>query len=231
MTSPILEVIGFDLEGCHIAQDCGADRIELCANPNLGGTTPSRELILKAREHLNIPLYVMIRPRGGGFHYNTSELEQMKDDIAFCESIDCDGVVLGMLTKDNHVDIVNLSEMMQLISKCGVTFHRAFDLVQNPAKSMLEIMQLGFERILTSGQKPTAIEGAELLKSLIQHSPNMIMPGSGITAENLPQLHAEVGARQYHSSAKVTDVHGNYQGVDPKEVQNMRKVLDNFSIA
>ena len=198
-----LEVIGFNIESCMAAQDAGADRIELCASPGEGGTTPSYAFIKAAREKLHIDLYAMIRPRGGDFLYNNEEFEIMKNDVLLCKQSGCDGIVTGLLTEDGKVDAKRCKELIGYAYPLGATFHRAFDRVANPLEAMEDIIELGFERILTSGLAPKAIDGKETLAALIKKSAEriIIMPGSGVNASNIISIAEITGTKEFHSSA------------------------------
>ena len=198
-----LEIIGFNIESCIAAQDAGADRIELCASPGEGGTTPSYAFIKAAREKLHIDLYVMIRPRGGDFLYNDEEFEIMKNDVLLCKQSGCDGIVTGILTEDGKVDKKRCEELIGYAYPLGATFHRAFDRAAHPFEAMEDIIDLGFERILTSGLAPKASEGIETLAGLIKKSAEriIIMPGSGVNASNIISIAASTGAKEFHSSA------------------------------
>jgi len=200
-----LEIIGFNIESCVAAQDAGAHRIELCANPLEGGTTPSYGFINAAREKLSIELYVMIRPRGGDFLYSNDEFEIMKKDIELCKQSGCDGVVLGLLTPDGNVDKKRCRTLVDYAYPLGVTFHRAFDRTNDPFQSMEDIIEMGCERILTSGLHPKAIDGVEITKQLILQADHriIIMPGSGVSSQNIASLAGSTGAVEFHSSASV----------------------------
>jgi copper homeostasis protein len=223
----MLEIIAFDLEGCKIAERAGADRIELCADPHLGGTTPSFDLIKQAKAICNIPIHVMIRPRGGGFCYNEIEVSEMESAIQVCKMHALEGVVFGVLQNDGYLDD-DLN--MKLISHCGdmsKTFHRAFDEIVHPFSSLEKIIALGFDRILTSGLHPTAEAGKDVIKKMIKQAEGriIIMPGSGIKGENLKLLDDYLGAIDYHSSAKIIDSDANYIGVNQQEVASMKETL------
>jgi copper homeostasis protein len=223
----LLEVIGFDLEGALAAEQAGAHRIELCAEPALGGTTPHETLIRAAIQSLRIPVYVMIRPRGGDFNYSDTEFETMKQSVKFCKSACCQGIVFGILTPSANVDIARCAELIALAQPMKATFHRAFDVVAEPLHALEQIIELGFERILTSGQEPTATQGIQLIKSCINQAAGriIIMPGSGVISSTLPQLIAETEAQEYHTSAKLTGHLGQYLGVDTSEARTMVNML------
>jgi copper homeostasis protein len=199
-----LEVIGFTLQGCIAAQHAGALRIELCDNPEEGGTTPSYGFIKIARKNLTVDLYPIIRPRGGDFLYTTSEFEMMIADIKVCKKLGCDGVVLGMLNADGSVDKVRCSRLVELAFPMSVTFHRAFDRVADAAQALEDIIEIGCERILTSGGEPHALDGVAAIASFIKQANGriIIMPGSGIRSDNIFQISKQTGATEFHTSAR-----------------------------
>jgi copper homeostasis protein len=200
----MLEICCFNLKSAIIAQNAGARRLELCADQAAGGTTPSFGVIKTAREKLQIPLYPIIRPRSGDFLFNDEEFEIMMNDVALCRQIGCDGVVIGMLNPDATIDKKRCEKLAQLAYPLGVTFHRAFDYLKNPQQGLEDIIEIGCERILTSGQQPTAMEGWELIVQLIQQAANriIIMPGSGIRSSNIIELEQKTKAEEFHSSAR-----------------------------
>jgi len=204
MDSIKVEVCADSIDSALAAQSAGACRVEYCANLPEGGTTPSIGQIEIARKLLNIKLYVIIRPRGGDFFYNDTEFEIMKSDIHHCGKIGCDGVVIGMLHADGSVDKERCKELIDIAHNysMGVTFHRAFDHCRNLFEGMEAIIAMGCERILTSGGKDTAPEGASIIRQLIQQAGNriVIMPGAGITAENAADLIKNTGATELHGT-------------------------------
>lgn len=215
-----LEVIAFDLLSCQLAADNGADRIELCANPHEGGTTPSYGMMKAARKSTQIQVFPIIRPRGGDFLYTQEEFEIMKEDIMAAQDIGCDGVVIGILNNDGTVDVEKCQELVALAGNMEVTFHRAFDRVKDPIISLEQIIAIGCKRILSSGLRPTAIEGNTMLKALVSQANGRIkiMPGSGVRAENIIQLAKDTGASCFHSSARKTlESPMRYLNTDMKE--------------
>ena len=216
----ILEVIAFTIESALIADRSGAHRIELCDNPGDGGTTASHAMIELARKKTIIQLFPIIRPRGGDFLYSDEEFVIMQKDILWCKQNGCDGVVIGMLKEDGTVDRKRTAKLVELAYPMSATFHRAFDRVLDPFQSLEDIIEIGCERILTSGKKPTAIEGSFLLKQLVEQSDEriIIMPGSGVRANNILEIAKQTGAREFHSSAR-TDQPSRmeYQNPDMKE--------------
>jgi copper homeostasis protein len=201
----LLEVIGFNIESCILAQAAGAHRIELCDNPGEGGTTPSYGFIKAARENLHIALFPIIRPRGGDFFYSDAEFEVMKADVKLCKDLGCDGVVIGILHADGTVDKKRCKEMVEIAYPLGVTFHRAFDRVKDAAQALEDVIEMGCERILTSGLVPNALDGAETLAALIKQADEriIIMPGSGVRADNIVELAQKTGAVEFHTSARM----------------------------
>ena len=199
-----LEVIGFTIESCLIAQAAGAHRIELCDNPSEGGTTPSYGFIKTARENLSIELYPIIRPRGGDFLYSEIEFELMKADIQICKNLGCDGVVIGMLNSDGTVDKQRCKQLVDIAQPMGVSFHRAFDRTKDPFKALEDIISIGCERILTSGQKSVATDGVALLNELVKQANGriIIMPGSGVRSDNVETLVKKTNATEFHTSAR-----------------------------
>ena len=205
MEHPVLEICCYNLESAVIAADCGAVRVELCADPADGVTTAAMGLIKAVRKKISIELYPIIRIRGGDFLFSEEEFDVMLHDVELCKSIGCDGVVIGMLLSDGRVDKVHSSILAEKAYPMGVTFHRAFDWTRNPFESLEDIIDIGCERILTSGQQPTAIMGSHLIRDLIDQAGHriIIMPGSGVRASNIQDLRRETGAHEFHSSASV----------------------------
>ena len=200
-----LEILAYNLDSCSIAEDAGADRIEFCDNPGQGGTTPSAGAIRAAIRRARIPVFPMIRPRGGDFLYSDAEFEAMRYDIRACREMGAAGVVLGILTPEGNIDIPRSSALVELAYPMEVTFHRAYDHCREPIKALEDIIACGCSRILTSGQKPTAPEGADLIRVLVEKAGDriLIMPGAGIRAGNLAGLAEKTGAPEYHSSAGI----------------------------
>ena len=218
-----LEVIGFNIESCILAQHAGANRIELCDNPGDGGTTPSYGFIKAVREKLQIQLYPIIRPRGGDFFYTDAEFEVIKTDVKICKELGCDGVVIGMLNADGSVDKERCKQLVELAYPLGVTFHRAFDRTRKPlltspggrdldsdkarfySQALEDIIEIGCERILTSGLQPTALEAAETIAALVKQADEriIIMPGSGVRSDNIIELAQKTGAVEFHTSARI----------------------------
>lgn len=223
-----LEICSFNLQSALIAQHAGAHRVELCADPASGGTTPSFGLIKTAREKLHIKLYTIIRPRGGDFLFNDEEFEIMLNDVSLCKQLGCDGVVIGILNADGTIDKKRCGRLVQLAYPLGVTFHRAFDWCINPFEALEDIINIGCERILTSGQKPTAIEGAQLLNELIRQAESriIIMPGSGVRANNILELKEKTTAEEFHTSARMV-VKSNMHFINENMQEDLSSVIAN----
>jgi copper homeostasis protein len=205
MKKNFLEICCYNLDSAVTAAEAGADRVELCADPGAGGTTPGLGLIKTVRNKINIELYPIIRVRGGDFLFSDDEFNIMLHDVETCKSAGCDGVVIGMLSPEGRVDKTHASRLMEKAFPMGVCFHRAFDWTRNPFEALEDIIDVGCERILTSGQQPTAILGVHLIRDLILQADGRIeiMPGSGVRASNITDLKNETGATQFHSSARI----------------------------
>ncbi len=201
-----LEICIDSLESALIAQKAGAHRVELCSDLLEGGITPSYGLIKSVRKALYIDLSVMIRPRGGDFCYSNEEFVVMKEDIKMAKELGANCVVLGILTPDGQIDISRTSELVELAKPMQVTFHRAFDFTRDPYQALEDVISLGADRILTSGQEPIAIQGKELIKDLVALSKERIsiMAGSGVNPDNKTELLDYCGVKELHLSAKTT---------------------------
>lgn len=201
-----LEIACFNLQSAIIAQENGADRVELCDNIKEGGTTPDVEITKAAREELSIPLYVMIRPRGGNFVYSDAEFNQMKSEIIQFKKLQIDGFVFGILNEDQSVNAAQNSELVELANPIPCTFHRAFDVAAAVFQSLEDVIDCGFKTILTSGQENNVVEGIDTLAKLVEKANNriVIMPGGGLRSSNIKSLKEKTKAAFYHSSA-ITD--------------------------
>ena len=201
----MVEVCANGVESCIAAQQGGADRVELCAAIPEGGTTPSYGEIKVARRVLTTTrLHVIIRPRGGDFLYSDLEVERMAADIAVCRELGVDGVVFGCLNADGTIDVEKNRYLMSCAVGMSVTCHRAFDRIARPEQALETLIDLGFDRILTSGQQPKAIQGAELLARLNRQAAGRIilMAGSGVTEQNIRALREATGLNEFHFSAR-----------------------------
>ncbi|MEM8968179.1 MAG: copper homeostasis protein CutC, partial [Bacteroidota bacterium] len=189
MMKRILEICVDSLESALIAQESGADRVELCSCLEVGGITPDPALFLLAREKLSIPIHVLIRPRIGNFVYSDNEQSVILKSIEFFKQYGADAVVVGALQSDNTLDLDFLSEMLETASSVSVTFHRAFDLVDDPLTAFSQLRELDVPRVLTSGQKESAIEGTALLEQLVERSSlTKILAGGGVNSQNVVKL-------------------------------------------
>jgi len=196
-----VEVCAYSLASCLAAERAGATRIELCGGMSEGGITPSAGLIRQVRQAVLLPIYVMIRPRGGDFLYSDTELAVMQADIETARQLGADGLVLGVLHADGTVDETTTRELIELARPLPVTFHRAFDMTRNPAEALEAIIRTGAERILTSGQQPKAEAGIPLLRELVRQAAGRIeiMAGAGVSARNAG-LFREAGLTAIHLS-------------------------------
>lgn len=234
-----LEVCAFHIESCIIAERSGATRVELCDNPIEGGTTPGYGTIKVAREKISILLYPIIRPRSGNYYYTDEELQIIKEDIEICKNLGCDGISVGVQTRDSRIDKENLKRIVEWAGPMGVTCNRVFDCAPDPFEALEDIIDCGCERILTSGQKSAAPDAAELLRELVQAAANriIIMPGAGVNSSNIAKLKEVSGAMEFHSSARkvapnpvtfinkeVSD-YGNVYIADEDEVRAMIKAI------
>jgi len=195
-----IEVCLDSVDSAVAAQKGGAQRVELCDNLFEGGTTPSIGAVKMARKEISIGLNVIIRPRGGDFCYTPLEFEVMKEDVLACKAAGVDGVVIGCLNPDGTVDKEKTQELIALAQPMSVTFHRAFDMVTDPWVALEEIIEMGCDRILTSGLEATVPEGMEMLAKLVEKAGDriIIMPGNGITERNFDKVIETVGAKEYH---------------------------------
>jgi copper homeostasis protein len=235
----IIEIATTDFTTTKSAVAGGANRIELCSALSEGGITPSYGLIKRCRKAFNVALFPIIRPRAGDFLYNDEEFELMKNDITLCKETGCDGVVIGLLNKDGTIDITRTAQLIQLAYPLEVTFHRAFDRCKDPYKALEQLIEIGCQRILTSGHKPTAPEGVRLIAELVKQADDrmIIMPGSGVRKGNIKMIADKTGAVEFHSSVKGQkksamefqhpDLNESVNpAIDPAEVQALRDALN-----
>ena len=203
MTRLIAEICIDSVEGAIAAEQAGADRVELCANLLEGGTTPSLGLMETTIARTKLPVQVMIRPRGGDFLYSDIEVEMMLRDIAAAKTARAGGVVFGCLTSDGKIDAKLTERLIAAARPLSVTFHRAFDVSRDPVDALQTLIALGIDRLLTSGQEPSVLEGAPLIRRLIEQAAGrlIVMPGGGITARNVGRILQETGASEIHFAA------------------------------
>ncbi len=202
--SVIIEICTDSLGSALIAEEYGAHRIELCAGLAEGGLTPSQGTILSVVKALKIPVNVLIRPRPGNFHYSDDEISSMLHDIEFCKNAGVAGIVIGALNKDGSIDIDTSKKFLNAIQPLDSTFHRAFDVTPDPTKAVEQITEMGYKRILTSGQMMSAFEGRFNIASYIKAAKDriIIMPGAGINESNLAELFKCTRAKEYHMSLR-----------------------------
>lgn len=201
----MVEICANGVESCLAAQEGGADRVELCAGIPEGGTTPSYGEIKVARRVLTTTrLHVIIRPRGGDFLYTDLEVERMAEDIAMCRQLGVDGVVFGCLNADGTFDLEKNRYLIECSRGMSVTCHRAFDRAVNPEQALEDVIALGFDRILTSGQQPKAEQGIDLLARLNRQADGRIilMAGSGVTEQNIRRIREATGLTEFHFSGR-----------------------------
>lgn len=201
-----IEIACFNPESARIAFESGADRIELCDGLSEGGTTPDFEVTKQLLEKIDIPVFVMIRPRGGDFTYSDAEFEQMKNDLIHLKSLNIDGFVFGILDDNDEVNIQQNKALVELAAPLPCTFHRAFDRAKSLEESLEKVIECGFMTILTSGQKPNVVEGKENLKKLVDLSKGRIeiLVGGGLRSSNIEEIREMTKADYFHSSA-ITD--------------------------
>jgi len=242
-----LEIVVYNIESALRAQQGGADRIELCDNPGEGGTTPSYGTIEAVRQNVSMDVYVMIRPRGGDFHYTNYEFHSMKRDILQCQKISVDGLVFGILNADGSIDKKRCKELIDKARPLKVTCHRAFDMTRDPFEALEDCIEAGFDRILTAGQQAVASKGAELIGELIKKANGRIaiMPGSGVNENTVEDILIKSKAKEIHFSATAfresemkyrnpqIDGMGSEEGsefklrtVDPERVKKMRMLAE-----
>lgn len=242
----ILETVVYTLEAAFRAQEGGADRVELCADPGSGGVTPSFGIIEVARQNINIDLFVMIRPRGGDFVYSAYEFHSMKRDITQAQKLSCDGVVTGILTTDGKIDVKRCRELIERARPLKVTCHRAFDLARDAKEALEDCIDAGFDRILTSGGRPSALEGIDVIKDLVTTAAEriIIMAGAGVNENNAAEIVRQTGVHELHFSATsyrrgtvvpptgivsmgTVEIYGfDVRTVDPQRIREIRRFAE-----
>lgn len=231
----IFEVCIDSVEGALAAQQGGAQRVELCDNLVEGGTTPSMGTIELACRSASLDVNVMIRPRGGDFVYSGMELDVMKVDILAAKKSGANGVVFGLLQPDGRIDKERTRELIDLARPLSVTFHRAFDLCRDPGEALEDLIELGVDRLLTSGQKADALSGADCIRSLVEQArgPIVVMAGGGVNEKTLPLIAAQTGVSEVHFAARLPEkspmrfrVSNVYMGKAYQPDEYLRKVTD-----
>ena len=200
----LIEIATADLETTRQAVQGGADRIELCANLGEGGTTPAYGTLRRCRELFEVPIFPIIRSRSGDFLYGDDEYHSMQYDIEIVKSLGFEGVVIGMLLVNGQIDLSRTAALRELAYPMEVTFHRAFDRCSDPVKALEELISIGIDRVLTSGQALTAPEGVECIAALQSQANGriVVMPGSGVRPDNLSELKDKTGCYEFHTSLR-----------------------------
>ncbi|MBQ1819539.1 MAG: copper homeostasis protein CutC [Bacteroidales bacterium] len=221
-----IEICCGSIQSAANAKAGGAVRVELCQGLVEGGTTPSPATIQYAVRELGLKVFVLVRPRGGDFCYNELEVKTMEGDVAFCKEAGASGIVVGFLHPDGSIDTELTRRFVELSAPLPVTFHRAFDECADPLNALEQIIECGCARILTSGCKPTAIEGAEMLQQLVKQADGRItiLAGSGVTPENAVALREKTGVKEIHGSCKKTRPDGAWE-TDAEEVRKLIEAL------
>ena len=235
MSKVILEIAVFSVQSALDAIQAGAHRIELCENPNEGGTTPSYGSLVAMSKQQTVPVFPIIRPRGGDFLYTDTEFQIMQQDVIVAKELGFKGVVIGLLNSDGSIDKIRTAELVSLAKPMQVSFHRAFDRCIDPMQGLEDIIATGCHRILTSGQVPNVANALPLIKQLVVQANGriVIMPGSGVRANNISEIIQQTGVVEIHSSArqnnpsqmdfKIASMNENLQstGVDANEIKMM----------
>ncbi len=237
-----IEIATTDFTTTQWAVEGGADRIELCAALTEGGTTPSYGTIKQCRERFEVPLFPIIRSRSGDFLYSSEEFQLMMEEVKLCRQLGCDGVVIGLLNRDGTIDLPRTAKLVDAAYPLEVTFHRAYDRCKDPFEALEQLIEMGCQRILTSGQQPTAPQGMDLIAQLVKAADEriIIMPGSGVRKENVKELAEKTGAVEFHSSLRsktkspMAFIHPAFAEseesytnpfIDPNEVKAFKKAL------
>jgi copper homeostasis protein len=216
--SVVIEAAVESLDAALAAARGGADRLELCANLDAGGTTPGTALLAAVKSRVGIPVFTMIRPRGGSFVYTPAERDAMHRDIAAARAHGADGLVLGLLDERHRIDATAARDVLGDAGDLPVTFHRAFDAIADQLSGLDSLMELGIDRVLTSGGAPTALAGAESIRALVDHAGDAIriMAGGGVRAHNARGLVRLTGVRELHARCEL----------DPSRILDMRRALE-----
>jgi copper homeostasis protein len=243
----IIEIATTDFTTTKSAVEGGADRIELCAALTEGGTTPSFGTIKQCRESFDVQLFPIIRARSGDFLYSGEEFQLMLHEVKLCKQLGCNGVVIGFLHANGAIDIERTAKLVEIAYPMEATFHRAFDRCKDPFAALEQLIDTGCQRILTSGQQPTAPQGIDIIAQLIKAADEriVIMPGSGVRKENIRELAEKTGAAEFHSSlrskskSQMQFIHPAFAeseesyanpAIDPEEVKSLRKALKQGNI-
>jgi copper homeostasis protein len=249
LASILLEIIASTVDDCLTAESGGADRIELCAAIGTGGLTPSLGTLIEAKKRVRIPIMAIVRPRSGGFCYCEADFAAMQRDASLLLEHGADGIVFGILNSDGSVDTKRCGKLLELAGARQTVFHRAFDVVPDPVRALDDLVDLGFTRVLTGGQKKTALEGKNLIRKLNDQARGWIeiLPGGGVRAPNVRQLVEATSCTQVHMTAFSARIDpststspltfgslpgspsSSYEHVDRVIVRQMREILDGIS--
>ena len=235
----LLEICVFNINTAIAVEKAGADRIELCENYSNGGTTPSYGYLKSVREKINIPVFPMIRPRGGDFFHTNEEIDIIRKDIILCKELGFQGVVFGLLNQDGTIDKDNTARLVEAAYPLSVTFHRAFDRCKSPLEALETIIECGCTRILTSGQMPKVTDGLALVKTLVEQANGriIIMPGSGLNSNNVKQIIDTTNVNEVHTSARILvpsasqyqnpAIQENFENdfVNVEEIQKLKSII------
>ncbi len=204
MSKVILEIAAFSIEAALNALAAGADRIEFCENPMEGGTTPSYGSLLLLSQITKQPVFPIIRPRGGDFLYTDREFQVMQNDLMACKQLGFKGAVIGLLNADGTIDTKRTAALVQAAGNMELSFHRAFDRCKDPFVALEQLIDLGCKRILTSGQVPNVVNAIPMIQTLVEKANDriVILPGSGVRADNIAGIVTATGAKEMHSSAR-----------------------------
>jgi copper homeostasis protein len=227
-TRYVLEISVESVEAAMAAERGGAQRIEFCSNAREGGLTPSDELLNAIRERVTLPILSMVRPRGGNFFYTDAEFVAMQREIAAAKKFRMDGVVLGLLRANGHIDVERSAQLVEQARPLLVTYHRAFDECSDLRESLEDVTKTGAARLLTSGGKRTAPEALELLGDLVRIAGDrlIVMPGSGLHAGNIREAMKQTGGREFHAGlSSVAPDPANNLGAFEREVRKLAAAL------
>lgn len=221
----ILEISVYNLQDAIDAEKAGADRLEICDNYSMGGITANFEVLQKIAEKINIPVFPIIRPRAGNFVYTNNEFEQMCDDVLRCKQLGFKGIVTGILKEDNTIDIERTKQIIEIAHPLAVTFHKAFDVVENSTQAIQQLINIGCKRVLTSGKQRTAIEGKPLLQALHQEFSNeiTIVVAGSIRSNNLSKLLSNTYFTEIHSAALQNS--NDEILFDADEIKKMKQIM------
>ncbi len=224
-----LEICTANLESVVAAAKGGADRIELCSALAADGLTPSAGMIATAREIFPNEMNVLIRPREGDFVYSADEVNCMVRDIEVCRDLGADGVVIGALTPNGYVDTEIMQRLISAAKGLSVTFHRAFDVCRNPFRALEDIISLGCNRLLTSGQAPSALKGASMIADLHARADSriLIMAGAGVSADNIADVLRLSHADDVHGSFSAD--HESYKASDARAIEKAANIINSFN--